>query len=112
METMRESPGWRNWYVGSCHETTYTDFPVEPFADLNALWVMGQNLVQTAKFANVVLPGASYVEKGGTFNNGERRVQRVNEGNPASEPSSVVRVKQRKRECSLHWCRKIGADTN
>ena len=34
---------------------------------------------QTAKFANVVLPGASFFEKSGTFTNGERRVQRVNE---------------------------------
>ena len=33
----------------------------------------------TAKFANVVLPGASFFEKSGTFTNGERRVQRVNE---------------------------------
>ena len=34
---------------------------------------------ETAKFANVVLPGASFFEKSGTFTNGERRVQRVNE---------------------------------
>jgi len=34
---------------------------------------------ETAKFANVVLPGAWFVEKSGTFTNGERRVQRVNE---------------------------------
>ena len=34
---------------------------------------------ETAKFAIVVLPGASFFEKSGTFTNGERRVQRVNE---------------------------------
>jgi predicted molibdopterin-dependent oxidoreductase YjgC len=34
---------------------------------------------ETAKFANVVLPGASFFEKSGTFTNGGRRVQRVNE---------------------------------
>ena len=34
---------------------------------------------ETRKFANVVLPGASFFEKSGTFTNGERRVQRVNE---------------------------------
>ena len=34
---------------------------------------------ETAKFADVVLPGASFFEKSGTFTNGERRVQRVNE---------------------------------
>jgi formate dehydrogenase major subunit len=73
---------------------------------LKALWVMGQDIVQTdpntehvkkalnsleflvvqdlflcetAKFANVVLPGTSFFEKSGTFTNGERRVQRVNQ---------------------------------
>ena len=34
---------------------------------------------ETAKFANVVLPGASFFEKSGTFTTGGRRVQRVNE---------------------------------
>ena len=34
---------------------------------------------ETAKFGNVVLPGTSFFEKSGTFTNGERRVQRVNE---------------------------------
>jgi formate dehydrogenase major subunit len=34
---------------------------------------------ETAKFANVVLPGASFFETSGTFTNGGRRVQRVNE---------------------------------
>ena len=73
---------------------------------LKAMWVLGQDIVQTdpntehvkkalnsleflvvqeifmsetAKFANVVLPGTSFFEKSGTFTNGERRVQRVNE---------------------------------
>ncbi len=32
---------------------------------------------ETTKFADVILPGASYAEKDGTFTNGERRVQRV-----------------------------------
>ncbi len=32
---------------------------------------------ETTKFADVILPGASYAEKNGTFTNGERRVQRV-----------------------------------
>ncbi len=34
-------------------------------------------LTDTAKFADVVLPGRSYAEKEGTFTNTERRVQRV-----------------------------------
>jgi formate dehydrogenase major subunit len=72
---------------------------------LKALWVMGEDLVQTdpntnkvlaalgnlellvvqelfmsetCKSAHVVLPGASFLEKSGTFTNGERRIQRVN----------------------------------
>jgi formate dehydrogenase alpha subunit len=34
-------------------------------------------LTETAKRAHVVLPGASFLEKDGTFTNGERRIQRV-----------------------------------
>lgn len=34
-------------------------------------------LTETAKYAHVVLPGTSYMEKEGTFTNTERRVQRV-----------------------------------
>ena len=34
-------------------------------------------LSETAKLAHVVLPGASFLEKDGTFTNGERRIQRV-----------------------------------
>ena len=72
---------------------------------LKALWIMGEDLVQsdpnthkvvaalqsldllivqeifmteTAKLADVILPGASFLEKEGTFTNGERRIQRVN----------------------------------
>jgi len=32
---------------------------------------------ETTQFAHVILPGASFAEKNGTFTNGERRVQRV-----------------------------------
>lgn len=76
---------------------------------LKALWIMGEDVVQTepntakieqalgqleclvvqelflsatAKFAHVVLPGASFLEKNGTFTNGERRIQRVNQAIP------------------------------
>jgi formate dehydrogenase major subunit len=72
---------------------------------LKALWVIGEDVVQTdpntnhvkkaisnldlfivnelfmtetAKMADVVLPAASFLEKSGTFTNGERRIQRVN----------------------------------
>lgn len=72
--------------------------------DLKALWIIGEDVVQTdpntnkvikamesvellvvqelfmtetAKRATVILPGASFLEKEGTFTNGERRIQRV-----------------------------------
>jgi formate dehydrogenase major subunit len=35
-------------------------------------------MTETAKLATVILPGASFLEKSGTFTNGERRIQRVN----------------------------------
>ena len=74
--------------------------------DLKAIWIIGEDVVQTdpntqkvikalentdmvivqelfmtetAKYADVILPGASFLEKSGTFTNGERRVQRVNQ---------------------------------
>jgi len=73
---------------------------------LKAIWIIGEDVVQTdpntqkvikaleaidlvivqelfmtetAKFADVILPGASFLEKSGTFTNGERRVQAVRE---------------------------------
>lgn len=73
--------------------------------DLKALWIMGEDIMQTdpdtvnikrglesleflvvqelfmtetARKANVVLPASCFYEKDGTFTNGERRVQRVN----------------------------------
>ena len=72
---------------------------------LKALWLMGEDVVQTdpdahhvrhamesleflvvqeifmtetAKYADVILPASSFLEKSGTFTNAERRVQRVN----------------------------------
>ncbi|HTL52528.1 MAG TPA: formate dehydrogenase subunit alpha [Planctomycetota bacterium] len=72
---------------------------------LKALWIIGEDVAQTdpnceevkaalrsleflvvqelfmtetAAFAEVVLPAASFLEKNGTFTNGERRIQRVN----------------------------------
>ncbi len=42
-------------------------------------------LTETARFADVILPGASFAEKDGTFTNGERRIQRVRK---AIEPLS------------------------
>lgn len=80
--------------------------------ELKALWIMGEDILQTdpdtchvrralsqldflvvqelfmtetASLADVVLPAASHLEKSGTFTNGERRVQRVNRVIPPLE---------------------------
>ena len=72
---------------------------------LKALWLMGEDVVQTdpntnkviaamenlellvvqeifmtetSKYATVILPGATFLEKSGTYTNSERRIQRVN----------------------------------
>lgn len=37
---------------------------------------------ETTRFADVILPGASFAEKDGTFTNGERRIQRVRRAIP------------------------------
>ncbi|MGH2458069.1 MAG: molybdopterin oxidoreductase family protein, partial [Chloroflexota bacterium] len=39
-------------------------------------------LTETAKLASVVLPGAAFVEKDGTYTNLERRIQRLRAGAP------------------------------
>jgi predicted molibdopterin-dependent oxidoreductase YjgC len=44
---------------------------------LDFLVVQDISLTQTAKLADVVLPGASFAEKDGTFTNVERRVQKL-----------------------------------
>ena len=45
---------------------------------LDLLVVQEIFMSETAKLAHVVLPGATFLEKDGTFTNTERRVQRVN----------------------------------
>ncbi|MCC6650867.1 MAG: formate dehydrogenase subunit alpha [Candidatus Eisenbacteria bacterium] len=50
--------------------------------NLEMLVVQELFLSETAKLAHVVLPAASFLEKDGTFTNGERRIQRVREALP------------------------------
>ncbi len=50
---------------------------VKALKNLEFLVVQELFLSETAKLAHVVLPGASFLEKNGTFTNGERRIQRV-----------------------------------
>jgi len=84
--------------------------------NVKALWIIGQDLVQTdpntqkvikalrsidfvvvqelfmtetAKYADVILPATSFLEKNGTFTNGERRVQAVRQ---VVKPPDGVRV--------------------
>jgi formate dehydrogenase major subunit len=45
---------------------------------LDLLVVQELFMTETAKLAHVILPAASFLEKSGTFTNGERRIQRVN----------------------------------
>jgi len=88
--------------------------------DLKAMWIMGEDLVQTdpntehvkkalnaldfvvvqelfmtptCEYADVILPASSFLEKSGTFTNGERRVQRVNAviaPIPGTRPDGVI----------------------
>ena len=55
-------------------DTTHT---VKALKSLDLLVVQDIFLTETAELAHVVLPGASFAEKVGTFTNTERRVQRV-----------------------------------
>jgi formate dehydrogenase major subunit len=89
---------------------------------LKAIWIIGEDVVQTdpntkkvisaleatdlvivqelfmtetAKYADVILPGASFLEKSGTFTNGERRVQAVRqvvEPIPGAKPDGQIIV--------------------
>jgi formate dehydrogenase major subunit len=89
---------------------------------LKSLWIIGEDVVQTdpntqkvikaleatdlvivqelfmtetAKYADVILPGASFLEKSGTFTNGERRVQAVRqvvEPIPGTKPDGQIIV--------------------
>ena len=54
-----------------------THHVIRALKNLEFLVVDDLFLTETAKLADVVLPGASYAEKEGTFSNTERRVQRI-----------------------------------
>ena len=90
-------PKWKGTYATDC-------FPKMISGDIKGLFIFGEDpvrtdpdtthviralesldflvvddlfLTETAKYADVVLPGRSYAEKEGTFSNTERRVQRI-----------------------------------
>lgn len=54
-----------------------TNHVIKALTSLDFLVVDELFMTETAKYADVVLPGRSYAEKEGTFSNTERRVQRV-----------------------------------
>ncbi len=54
-----------------------THHVIKALESLEFLVVEDLFMTETAKYADVVLPGCSYAEKEGTFTNTERRVQRV-----------------------------------
>ena len=88
--------------------------------EVKGLWIIGEDIVQTdpnsnhvikamkaldllvvqeifmsetAKYADVVLPGTTFLEKEGTFTNTERRVQKVNcavEPLPGTKPDGII----------------------
>ncbi|MBS3914915.1 MAG: formate dehydrogenase subunit alpha [Bacteroidetes bacterium] len=54
-----------------------TNHVIAALQKLDLLVVQEIFLTETCKYAHVVLPAASFLEKSGTFTNGERRIQRV-----------------------------------
>ncbi len=69
------------WIIGE--DVAQTDPNTEKvkiaLQQLDLLVVQELFMTETAKYATVVLPASSFLEKSGTFTNGERRVQRVNQ---------------------------------
>jgi len=66
---------------------------VEALSSLELLVVQELFMTETGKLATVVLPGSSFLEKSGTFTNGERRIQRVNrvvEPLPGTKPDGQI----------------------
>jgi formate dehydrogenase major subunit len=68
------------WIMGEdvAHTDPNHDHVVSSLQNLELLVVQEIFLSETAKLADVVLPGSSFLEKTGTFTNGERRIQQVN----------------------------------
>jgi len=67
------------WIIGEDVVQTdpNTQKVIKALSNLNMLVVSELFMTETAKLATVVLPASSFLEKEGTFTNGERRIQRV-----------------------------------
>ncbi len=71
----------------------------QALANLDLLIVQELFMTETAEMAHLVLPGASFLEKSGTFTNGERRIQQVNQvvspiGNAKCDGQIMVEIMQ------------------
>ena len=68
------------WIIGEDLAQTdpNTQKVIKSLNNLEILVVQELFMTETALLADVILPGASFLEKSGTFTNGERRIQRVN----------------------------------
>lgn len=73
-----------------------TTHSVKAFESLEFLVVQDIFMTETAELADVVLPGASFAEKEGTFTCSERRVQRVRKAinSPGQAKSDLVIIDQ------------------
>jgi formate dehydrogenase major subunit len=67
------------WIIGEDVVQTdpNTQKVIKALANLEMLVVSELFMTETAKMATVILPASSFLEKEGTFTNGERRIQRV-----------------------------------
>ena len=68
------------WLMGEDNAQTdpNTNHVKQALNSLDLLVVQEIFMTETAKLAHVILPASSFLEKSGTFTNGERRIQRVN----------------------------------
>ncbi|MEI8280237.1 MAG: formate dehydrogenase subunit alpha [Bacteroidota bacterium] len=69
------------WVIGEDMAQTdpNTHHVVAAINKLDLFVVQELFMTETAKLADVILPASSFLEKSGTFTNGERRIQRVNQ---------------------------------
>lgn len=90
------------WIMGDdlAQSDPNTNKVLKALNSLDLLIVQEIFLTETAKLADVVLPGASFLEKEGTFTNGERRIQKVQQvvkpvGNAKSDGQILVDIMNR-----------------
>ncbi|MFZ4784840.1 MAG: formate dehydrogenase subunit alpha [Flavobacteriales bacterium] len=90
------------WLMGEDNVQTdpNTNHVKQALGSLDLLVVQELFMTETAKMAHVILPAASFLEKSGTFTNGERRIQRVNAVVPpiaGTKPDGQIIVDMMKR---------------